>query len=364
MLDGVDFPVIAGQIVALVGPNGAGKSTLLAALAGELELCGGSVALDGHALTHWTHLDMARRRAVLPQSHTVGFAFRAREVVAMGRAPWARTDRQDQDEAAIAAAMAATDVERFAERPFPALSGGESARVALARVLAQDTATLLLDEPTAALDLGHQEQVLRLARERASAGAAVVVVLHDLGVAAAYADRIAVLEAGRITADGPPRQILTPNCSPASTSIRSTCSTIRSPARNWCCRSAADAPAGRPGIAAPQSIPGRRSQLLLPPHQPQHPVAEPQREHHQPGRSGVQASPSSSEAAPNHPSSNTTRRQPVCGKRGSLAAPNSAHTAMNTAAAATATRMRTASGPDTVAPTRPPHPARSIPAGT
>ncbi|BEK96052.1 heme ABC transporter ATP-binding protein [Nocardia seriolae] len=210
VLDGVDFPVIAGQIVALVGPNGAGKSTLLAALAGELELCGGSVALDGHALTHWTHLDMARRRAVLPQSHTVGFAFRAREVVAMGRAPWARTDRQDQDEAAIAAAMAATDVERFAERPFPALSGGESARVALARVLAQDTATLLLDEPTAALDLGHQEQVLRLARERASAGAAVVVVLHDLGVAAAYADRIAVLEAGRITADGPPRQILTP----------------------------------------------------------------------------------------------------------------------------------------------------------
>ncbi|MFJ9370434.1 heme ABC transporter ATP-binding protein [Nocardia sp. NPDC101769] len=210
VLEGVDFPVIAGQIVALVGPNGAGKSTLLAALAGELELSGGSVELDGHALTHWTHLDMARRRAVLPQSHTVGFPFRAREVVAMGRSPWARTDRQDHDDEAIAAAMAATDVERFAARPFPALSGGERARVALARVLAQDTATLLLDEPTAALDLGHQEQVLHLARERAAAGAAVVVVLHDLGVAAAYADRVAVLEAGRIAADGPPRQILTP----------------------------------------------------------------------------------------------------------------------------------------------------------
>ncbi|MFE3255458.1 heme ABC transporter ATP-binding protein [Nocardia sp. NPDC059091] len=210
VLEGIDFPVIAGQIVALVGPNGAGKSTLLAALAGELELSGGSVELDGHALTHWTHLDMARRRAVLPQSHTVGFPFRAREVVAMGRSPWARTDRQDHDDEAIAAAMAATDVERFAARPFPALSGGERARVALARVLAQDTATLLLDEPTAALDLGHQEQVLHLARERATAGAAVVVVLHDLGVAAAYADRVAVLEAGRIAADGPPRQILTP----------------------------------------------------------------------------------------------------------------------------------------------------------
>ncbi|MFE3280984.1 heme ABC transporter ATP-binding protein [Nocardia sp. NPDC059239] len=210
VLTGIDFPVVAGQIVALVGPNGAGKSTLLAALAGELELSGGSVELDGHALTRWTHLDMARRRAVLPQSHTVGFPFSAREVVAMGRSPWARTPRQDEDDARIAAAMAATDVERFAARPFPALSGGERARVALARVLAQDTATLLLDEPTAALDLGHQEQVLHLARERAAAGAAVVVVLHDLGVAAAYADRVAVLEAGRIAADGPPRQILTP----------------------------------------------------------------------------------------------------------------------------------------------------------
>lgn len=209
VLDGVDFQVIAGQIVALVGPNGAGKSTLLAALAGELDLTGGSIELDGHALGHWTHLDMARRRAVLPQSHTVGFPFSAREVVAMGRSPWARTPRQDHDETHIAAAMAATDVTRFATRPFPALSGGERARVALARVLAQDTATLLLDEPTAALDLGHQEQVLRLARERASAGAAVVVVLHDLGVAAAYADRVAVLEDGRIAADGPPREILT-----------------------------------------------------------------------------------------------------------------------------------------------------------
>ncbi|MFD7842990.1 heme ABC transporter ATP-binding protein [Nocardia sp. NPDC059764] len=209
VLEGIDFDVVAGQIVALVGPNGAGKSTLLAALAGELELSGGSVELDGHALTHWTHLDMARRRAVLPQSHTVGFPFSAREVVAMGRSPWARTARQEDDERAIAAAMAATDVERFAARPFPALSGGERARVALARVLAQDTATLLLDEPTAALDLGHQEQVLRLARDRATAGAAVVVVLHDLGVAAAYADRVAVLDAGRIAADGPPREILT-----------------------------------------------------------------------------------------------------------------------------------------------------------
>ncbi|WP_067821509.1 heme ABC transporter ATP-binding protein [Nocardia inohanensis] len=209
VLDGVDFAVAAGEIVALVGPNGAGKSTLLAALAGELDLTAGTVELDGQPLTHWSHLDMARRRAVLPQSHTVGFPFTAREIITMGRAPWARTPRQDHDEHAIAAAMAATDVAHLAARAFPALSGGERARVALARVLAQDAPTILLDEPTAALDLGHQEQILRLARDRATAGAAVVVVVHDLGVAAAYADRVAVLDSGRIVADGPPRAVLT-----------------------------------------------------------------------------------------------------------------------------------------------------------
>jgi iron complex transport system ATP-binding protein len=209
VLDRVDLDVVAGQILALVGPNGAGKSTLLAALAGELVPAAGTVELDGHPLGHWATVDMARRRAVLPQTHTVGFPFTAREVVAMGRAPWARTPRQEEDESAVAAAMTATDVNQLAARPFPALSGGERARVALARVLAQHTHTLLLDEPTAALDLGHQEAVLQLARDRAAAGAAVVVVLHDLGVAAAYADRIAVLESGRLAAAGPPRDILT-----------------------------------------------------------------------------------------------------------------------------------------------------------
>ncbi|WP_378729775.1 heme ABC transporter ATP-binding protein [Nocardia brasiliensis] len=209
VLEAVDFDVVAGEVVALVGPNGAGKSTLLAALAGELTPSEGAVELEGRALTHWSPLDMARRRAVLPQTHTVGFPFTAREVVAMGRAPWVRTERRELDDERIAAAMAAADVEHLAARSFPTLSGGERARVALARVLAQDTGTLLLDEPTAALDLGHQEAVLRLATARAAAGSAVVVVLHDLGIAAAYADRVAVLESGRIAADGPPRQVLT-----------------------------------------------------------------------------------------------------------------------------------------------------------
>lgn len=209
VLDRVDLEVVAGRILALVGPNGAGKSTLLAALAGELELATGTVELEARALAHWAVVDMARRRAVLPQTHSVGFPFTAREVVAMGRAPWARTARQSQDLVAVEEAMAATDVTHLAGRPFPSLSGGERARVALARVLAQRTSTLLLDEPTAALDLGHQEQVLHLAREQAAAGAAVVVVLHDLGIAAAYADSVAVLEAGRLAASGPPREVLT-----------------------------------------------------------------------------------------------------------------------------------------------------------
>ncbi len=209
VLEAVDFQVAAGEIVALVGPNGAGKSSLLAALAGELEPSAGTVKLEGHALSHWSPADMARRRAVLPQSHAVGFPFTAREVVAMGRAPWLHTPAADNDDSLIASALASTDVTHLAARVFPSLSGGERARVALARVLAQDTATLLLDEPTAALDLGHQEAVLRLAATRAAEGAAVVVVVHDLGVAAAYADRVTVLDAGRVAADGPPREILT-----------------------------------------------------------------------------------------------------------------------------------------------------------
>ncbi|MFF2083457.1 heme ABC transporter ATP-binding protein [Nocardia sp. NPDC058176] len=209
VLADVDFQVAAGEIVALVGPNGAGKSSLLAALAGELEPTAGTVKLEGHALSHWTHADMARRRAVLPQAHSVGFPFTAREVVAMGRSPWLHTPAAARDDELIDAALDATDVAHLAARIFPTLSGGERARVALARVLAQDTATVLLDEPTAALDIGHQEAVLRLAAARAAEGAAVVVVVHDLGVAAAYADRVTVLDAGRVAADGPPRDVLT-----------------------------------------------------------------------------------------------------------------------------------------------------------
>ncbi|MFJ7627181.1 heme ABC transporter ATP-binding protein [Streptomyces sp. NPDC097595] len=207
VLDSIDLTAYAGEVLALVGPNGAGKSTLLAALAADLPAESGAVRIDGRPVTDWSAPELALRRAVLPQTAALAFPFPVEEVVRMGRAPWAGTDRADEDDPAVAEAMAATEVTGFAGRPFSALSGGERARVALARVLAQRAPLLLLDEPTAALDLRHQELVLRICRERAAAGDAVVVVLHDLGLAAAYADRAAVLHEGRIAVAGPPGEV-------------------------------------------------------------------------------------------------------------------------------------------------------------
>ncbi|MFF7020722.1 heme ABC transporter ATP-binding protein [Streptomyces klenkii] len=208
VLDGVGLGVAAGEVLALVGPNGAGKSTLLAALAHDLPAASGEVLIDGGPAASWSAAELALRRAVLPQSAELSFPFPVEEVVRMGRAPWAGTAAEGEDDEAVREAMAAAEVTGFASRPFAALSGGERARVALARVLAQRTPLLLLDEPTAALDLRHQELVLRICRERAADGAAVVVVLHDLGLAAAYADRVAVLHGGRVAAEGPPARVL------------------------------------------------------------------------------------------------------------------------------------------------------------
>ncbi|MFI8565913.1 heme ABC transporter ATP-binding protein [Rhodococcus sp. NPDC078407] len=209
VLSDVHLDVVAGEILALVGPNGAGKSTLLSVLAGDTAPSAGSVLLGDEPLPRIRTVDVARRRAVLPQQHSVGFSFTADQIVRMGRAPWVGTSAAHDDDARVAAAMSACDVATFAHRPFASLSGGEQARVALARVITQDTATIMLDEPTAALDLGHQESVMAVARSLAAAGRAVVVVLHDLGLAAAYADRVAILDSGLLVAVGPPRDVLT-----------------------------------------------------------------------------------------------------------------------------------------------------------
>ncbi len=210
VLRGVDVAARAGELVALVGPNGAGKSSLLAVLAGDLSPTTGTVTLRGRDLSELTEGEAARRRAVLPQQHVVTFPFTVRQVVEMGRAPWLHTARSSDDDRAIDEALAATDVAHLTDRPVSSLSGGEAARVAMARVLAQETQVLLLDEPTAALDLHHQELCLEVVRARVGAGAAAVVVLHDLGAAAAHAHRVVVLAQGAVVADGPPDTVLTP----------------------------------------------------------------------------------------------------------------------------------------------------------
>ncbi|MGI9823507.1 heme ABC transporter ATP-binding protein [Agromyces sp. Marseille-Q5079] len=209
LLADVSFTAAPGRVHSLIGPNGAGKSTLLGVLAGDRAPDAGRVLLRGRRLDEWPLRELARERAVLTQEHGVTFAFRSREIVEMGRHPWARTPAEDDDEREIARAMAVTDVAHLADRPVAHLSGGEKARVALARVLAQRAPVLLLDEPTAALDLRHQEDVLRLARAQAADGDAVVVVLHDLNLAAAYSDEITLLQRGRVAAHGSPAEVLT-----------------------------------------------------------------------------------------------------------------------------------------------------------
>ncbi|PJJ65487.1 heme ABC transporter ATP-binding protein [Compostimonas suwonensis] len=209
ILDGVSLTAHAGEVVALIGPNGAGKSTLLSVVTGDQEHGTGRVTIAGRDLAEWSLRELGRRRAVLLQEHGVFFPFTVREVVEMGRAPWQNTPRDTDDDDAVLEALHSTGLRRFAPRQLPSLSGGERARAGFARILAQRAGIVLLDEPTAALDLRHQEDLLRLVRAGARRGDAAVVVLHDLSLAAAYADRIALVAEGRIVADGTPEEVLT-----------------------------------------------------------------------------------------------------------------------------------------------------------
>ena len=209
VLDGVTLEALAGEVLVLVGPNGAGKSTLLGVLSGERTPAAGSVRYGGRDVAGIRSSELARLRSVLTQENTVSFPFRVIEVVAMGRAPWAREPEGAFDNQAVAEALDAADVTHLARRRYTALSGGEKARVSLARVLAQRARAVLLDEPTASLDLKHQEDVMRIARRLAGEGHAVVVVLHDLSLASAYADRLALLSDGHLDAIGTPAEVLT-----------------------------------------------------------------------------------------------------------------------------------------------------------
>jgi iron complex transport system ATP-binding protein len=209
IVDEVSIDIRSGEVLALVGPNGAGKSTLLSVLSGDVRPSRGSVVIAGRDIRSLRHLELARLRSVLTQENQVSFPFTVTEVVEMGRSPWAKTAQRDDDPAAVEAAVLATDIAHLGQRRYTSLSGGEKARVSLARVLAQGAATVFLDEPTAALDLRHQEDVMRTARALAAEGRAVVVVVHDLSLAGAYADRVALVADGRLESVGTPLEVLT-----------------------------------------------------------------------------------------------------------------------------------------------------------
>ena len=202
----LSLEVSAGELVAVLGPNGAGKSTLLGAVAGDFPLTSGSVTLNGSNIDELAPNDLARVRAVLPQQISISFPFTVREIVALGRSPW----RDINDDMHIAAAMQRLDVATLDKRVYQTLSVGEQARVSMARVLAQDTPLLLLDEPTAGFDIGQQERFLAIARSLVDEGRGVVAVLHDLNVAMRFATRVVVIHEGRCVASGDPKSVLTP----------------------------------------------------------------------------------------------------------------------------------------------------------
>jgi iron complex transport system ATP-binding protein len=209
VLAGIDLTLRRGEFVAMVGPNGAGKTTLLRALAG-LVPTSGDLTLDTSHLARLSLAERARRIAYLPQGHVFHWPMPVAEIVALGRLPrGAGADLSAADRAAIAHAMDVTGVAAHAERPVTTLSGGERARVALARVLATEAEIILADEPTASLDPRYQLIVLGILKRHAEAGGTVLAVLHDLGLAARQASRLIVLDHGRIVADGPPREVLT-----------------------------------------------------------------------------------------------------------------------------------------------------------
>lgn len=213
VLTGVNLTVPVGGFLGIVGPNGVGKSTLLALLSGFLRPGAGRVELFGRPPGEWKRRELARTVAVVPQSESWSFPFRVSEVVLMGRTPYLSGPlalERAEDVAAAKRALDAVGLSDLACRPLDHLSGGERQMVLVARALAQEPELLLLDEPTASLDLAHQQQIFRLlTRLNAERGLTTVVVTHDLNLAALYCDRLAVLHGGRVVGEGSPAEILT-----------------------------------------------------------------------------------------------------------------------------------------------------------
>ncbi|MGH7522897.1 MAG: ABC transporter ATP-binding protein [Gemmatimonadales bacterium] len=211
-LDGVSFSLSSGELVAVVGPNGSGKTTLLRALLGLTPLAGGTAELEGQPVAAWSRRALAEQIAALPQREEPAFPLTVREAVMMGR--WARlgpiASISSADEAAMRDALARCDVTGFEHRGIETLSGGEWQRVRLARALASLPRLLLLDEPTASLDIGHEMELFELLRRLVSDGLGVLVITHQLNLAARYADRMMLLDAGHLVAQGSPADVLRP----------------------------------------------------------------------------------------------------------------------------------------------------------
>lgn len=216
VLQSIDLLARPGRVLVLIGPNGAGKSSLLGLMAGLQRPSLGEACLDGRALHRWGAHALAQRRAMLSQQVRLGFAFGVDEVVMLGRSPHRLHDAGERDVAVVETVLRVAGVGHLRGRNYLELSGGEQQRVQWARVLAQvwdrrePPAWLLLDEPEAGLDIAHQHELLRVARQMAGQGHGVIAVLHDLNLAAQYGDDIALLANGRLVRHGAPSQVLEP----------------------------------------------------------------------------------------------------------------------------------------------------------
>lgn len=212
-LTGFSAELGAGEIVGLVGPNGSGKTTLVRAVTGTVRLASGELLFDGQSVSDLSAAALARRIAVVPQTPLLPERFSVLDCVLMGRTPHLRLLESESvaDLAIARQAMVATDVWSIADRLIGEISGGERQRVVIARALAQQTPVLLLDEPTAHLDIGHQAVVLAMARGLCrDEGKAVLAIVHDLTLAAQYCDRLIMLHRGEVVAQGTPDEVITP----------------------------------------------------------------------------------------------------------------------------------------------------------
>lgn len=216
ILNNVSADVPAGKLSIVLGQNGAGKSTLLHALAGGIKPDSGEVFCGKTPLRELDSRELARRRAVLTQSTQPAFDFTVEETVLLGRTPWIGTSETRNDKNVAANVLRTVGLEKFAERRLSTLSGGELQRVQIARTFAQGITptgtptTFFLDEPLAALDFKHRFEIMRCLKELAQAGNAVFVVLHDLNLSLRFADRVLVMQAGKIALTGAPLEVLTP----------------------------------------------------------------------------------------------------------------------------------------------------------